>query len=446
MSKEKVLIVIFIIALALRLFAVMNLPPRYKIPVSDAASYDTMALNLLAGKGFINSSTGLPTSFQMPGYSAFLAFVYLIFGHTYTAVRIIQCIMGALLCIIIYGIAKIAFDKKTALLSAAILAFYQPYLFYSFYGGPGFLLSENLFTFLTALFLFYLLKDSGSPGIKMGILSGILLGLATLTRPPLALFPLFLFCWLLYRMKFSVISAAKKILPLLAGFMLILSPWTLRNYYFHKAFVPFVTEGGLVLLAGNNHLAKGGTLTQPGIDSLLTEEDRSRLSNMSEVEKDRMYRRYAKDFLLKNYKKVPKLFFKKLLVFWDMYGVDYDSAGNIVGRPYNIWYSIVFIFALFGIGASIKSKPNIYALLLITLFFYFSVLAAISGGDPRYRYPIEPYLIIFAGSGIFAIYNAFRNKLLSFAVISTIIGINLLFYAYSDLVLNGARRLIGLLL
>ena len=440
-NEKKILALIFIVALALRLIAVMNLPSRYQIPVADAGQYDDLAINLLAGEGFVDSNTGLPTSWRVPLYPLFLAGIYSIFGHNYAAVRIIQCIMGALLCLVIFYIGKMLFDRKIALLSAAILASYQPFIFHLYWGGPAFLLSENLFTFLLALLVFSLIRNLFVQfSLKNCVIAGILIGLLTLTRPVIALFPLFLFGLLLYKNKYSFIFTLKKTLPLLVSFILVILPWTVRNYFIHKAFVPFSTQGGFVLLACNNPYAKGSGLVD--VESLLTEEEKNQLSKMSEVEIDNMYRKHAKEFSFKNYKKLPRLYFKKLLGLWDIYTTDWDPDGSC-RRRYNIWYSIVLMFASFGIVKSVKSKLNINISLLILLFLYLSIIAMIFCGSPRFRNPIEPYLIIFASVGIFKIYNGFANKFLSCTIIGFVIAINFLFYAKADLILNYARHVLN---
>lgn len=442
LNEKNILALIFIIALILRLVAVFNLPPRYQIPLADASEYDKLAMNLLAGKGLVDTVTGLPTSWRVPLYPLFLAFIYLIFGHSYFAARIIQSILGALLCVIIFYIGKITFNRKVGLLSAIILSCYQPFIFYAFYGGPTFLLSENLFTFLLALLVLSLIKDfTKSFPPKGGFISGILNGLLTLTRPVAGLFPAVIFILLLFKNKYSLVLSVNKILPLLIGFILVILPWTVRNYFIHKAFIPFSTEGGLALACGNNPYVKGdGLVPQAAIDKLLTEADKKRLSTMSEIEIDKMYRKYAKEFLLKNYKKIPKIFFRKVITLWDLYITDYDSTGQ-VKRKYNLWYSIVFIFALFGIVRSIKFKLNINSSLLISLFLYFTIIAIITVGGQRFRYPAEPYLIIFASVGAFTIFERFKKKFLSYLIIAIVIGINLLFYIYSDSVLNFARSI-----
>ncbi len=444
-NERKILALIFLAALALRIFAVINLPQRYQTPAVDAQEFDKLAMNILSGKGFaidtnagkafITDGKAYPTSWRVPLYPIFLAVIYSTFGHNYFVVRIIQAIMSALLCIIIFYIAQRAFNLKIALLSATILVFYQPLIFYLYFGGPVFLFSENLFIFLFALFLLFLIKNLfENNSLENIIISGFLMGLLVLTRPFIALFPLLLFILFLYKNKYAVKPALKTMFMLLFVFILTILPWTVRNYFVQKAFVPISTEGGFALLSGNNPSARGGGVID--VTKFLTNEERNSLDKMSEFQRDQMYRSHAREFLLKNYKIIPRLFFKKLLVLWDVFGTDHEFGGV---RVFNIWYSVILIFALFGIFKF--AKLNIYSMLLFSLFLYFSMISVIVAGEPRFRNPVEPYLIIFASAGIFAIYDNFKNKLLSCSVLGLIIMMNFLLYVYSDLILYWISKL-----
>lgn len=355
------IVLIFLIALTLRLVSVAGEHPA---PLVDAGQYDRIAVNLLTGR---YAEFDSPTAWRMPLYPLFLASVYSVFGHSYTVVRVVQSVMGALLCVVIFHIAKTMFNEKVGLLASCVTALYPPFLgFYLYWGGSGFLLSENLFMFLLALFVLALLK-------RKFILSGVLLGLLALTRPVIGLFPLVLL--FLYK---------KKAVPALIAFFLILSPWVVRNYLVFKTFIPFSTQGGFVLLATNNPLVSGGGLgTQKAVNKFLTKQDRGRIE-ISEIEKNKVYTEYGMMFF------TPKRLFKKLLLFWDIREFDYIPHYHI---RLNLWYIPVLLFAVIGI----ISKPD---KLFLFLLAYFSITAMLLASEPRFRYPLEPLLIIFASKGV----------------------------------------------
>jgi 4-amino-4-deoxy-L-arabinose transferase-like glycosyltransferase len=430
-----------LLALALRLVALVNMPEEFVIPPADSAEYDNFATDLLAGKGFIDHNTGMPTSRRVPLYPLFLASIYFIFGHNYFAVRFIQCFMSALLCVIIFYIGKTIFGRKVGLLSATILALYQPSIFSSYFGGPTFLLSENLSTFLLALLMLFLSREfKAQSSARNYFIPAVLMGLLLLTRPIFGPFMLFLFGLLVFKNKGSFLLRVERIVFLIVPFSLVVSPWVIRNYAVHKAFVPFSTAAGAVLLSGNNPLVRGSGIAD--VDVLLTPQEKDQVAQMSEPARDKFYRQRAREFLLKNYEKIPKLYLKKLLVGWDLYINRYNLDGS-VDRKYNLWYAIVLMFHLLGMAKAIRSRPDANILLFASLFIYISIIFMVFDGDPRFHYPIDPYLIILASLGIFSVYDFFKHKTYSFATIGSIIFINFLFYLYSDLFLNWVRRLLA---
>lgn len=70
----------------------------------DSAQYDEYARNLLAGKGYV-CGKGL-FAHRPPGYPLFLALIYSVFSYSLFAVKIVQCFLNALTCVITYFVGK----------------------------------------------------------------------------------------------------------------------------------------------------------------------------------------------------------------------------------------------------------------------------------------------------------------------------------------------------
>ena len=293
MNLKVVLAGIFVIALALRIIAVVGYSNEHKVLTPcDQRDYDKIAIDLVNGKGYIHPYSGLPSSWRAPAYPVFLAIIYKVFGHNYFIVRVIQAIMSALLCVLIFYIGAIAFSRKVGILSAAILAIYIPNILGWEYTGPNLLLTENLATLLLAVLTLLTVKH------RSNIFSGILIGAIVLTKPFFSFLPIFFFLVILHKERYLFKSAMKKILPVVAGIMIIILPWTVRNYFVHKAFVPITTQGGEGLMAGNNPLVYGGPICNYQI--LFTEKGVAKINKMPEVEIDKFYRNYAIDYLRNN--------------------------------------------------------------------------------------------------------------------------------------------------
>ena len=70
-------------------------------PSSDAAVYDRLARDLASGVGYVNEE-GLPTAYMPVGYPAFLAAIYMIFGHSWTAGVIANAFVSSLSVLLAY--------------------------------------------------------------------------------------------------------------------------------------------------------------------------------------------------------------------------------------------------------------------------------------------------------------------------------------------------------
>ena len=108
MSRPRILLLLFGIALVCRLGAAtlvesLNESPR---PGSDDAEYDSYAWNLAQGRGFRGLSPDVLdqnhlTAYRPPGTSVVWAGVYTLFGHSYAAVRVLHCVVGALTVLLV---------------------------------------------------------------------------------------------------------------------------------------------------------------------------------------------------------------------------------------------------------------------------------------------------------------------------------------------------------
>lgn len=378
-KKRLFLITVFIVALIIRLAYVI---PIKEIPTSDAWEYSNIATNLVEHREYAHTP-GNPTMYRAPGYPFFIALIYSLFGvKNYLAVRIIQALLGTLLCLITYFIAEKIFDERVGKWAAVISIFYSFFIYYC-----GALLSELLFTLLLAITILFLIKVHEAFKIKYGILSGILLGFSALTRPIIAFFPILLFFWML-----SIRVSSKKTLGLfiimILFMLLIISPWTVRNYLICHDFIPLGAEGGQTLYMGNNPLATGG-----GDMQHLPEFDK-----LPEAARDRAYYKKGLGFIRQNPARFFRLSLNKFIRFWRLYPHrihSIESKHQIISL---LSYGILFPFFL--LGLLLGWKKNRKALLLYLLLIYFTIMHMIFVAQIRFRLPIEPYIIIFGALGI----------------------------------------------
>ncbi len=218
----KKIILLFILGLLVGILVFCYLPNTNHLK-SDDVGYDLLARNILSGHGFsvAESPPYAPTNIRTPVYPIFLASIYSIFGHNYNAVFIIQILMSGLTALLVYFIAFKSFasyQRQVASLSY-ILVLFCPFLWFF----ARMLFTETLVTFLVTLSILFIILSLKKGRYWLFFSSGLIMGLALLTRPAMVLLPIFLIFLIILakekRDKFS--SLAKKCVICVFGVMFI---------------------------------------------------------------------------------------------------------------------------------------------------------------------------------------------------------------------------------
>src|SRR5436305_13890092 len=125
-SKARFFLLAMLAALALRLFLVW----RFPAVVDDSRLYADIAKNWLQHGiyGITNSGQIVPTLSRLPGYPAFLAAIFAVFGlDNFKAVLLIQVLLDLGTCFLIAGMARRLFSDRAAK-AAFLLAGLCPFL------------------------------------------------------------------------------------------------------------------------------------------------------------------------------------------------------------------------------------------------------------------------------------------------------------------------------
>lgn len=309
------------LALIIRLIYVL-LNPSPAI-VDDSLHYDDIALNLAAGNGFSLSNEHLleadrpedggpaATARRPPLYPVLLSLLYRLAGHNYLAVLIVQAIIGALTCYLIYALALNAFGSRLAALTALTLAaVYPPFVHYC----AG-ILTETVFLALTMAAFLAAHEAVRGRRLSASAAAGILGGLATLCRPTAMFFlPLqgVLLLWALGGPG-AMRRWLSHMLAYAVAFSFVMSPWVVRNYAVFDTFIPGFTSAGYNLFMGTYPPSRGLANLDPRFQP---EELRKELESAGEIEADAIFRKAA----LKNVTSQPfeyaKLVSMKLVRSW----------------------------------------------------------------------------------------------------------------------------------
>ena len=216
----------------------------------DTTAYVTLAERVLGGD--IGLGPGL--YFVSPFYIYFLAAV-LALTHSFTAVRIVQGLLGAAAVGLVYVAAHEWFGRRAAWLAAAMAALTGLFTFYE-----GLILQAALDPFLTAAAIACLALGLTRGSRRWCILAGVAYGLQICNRPNVAI-PAFGAALLLVANRRWRLAAA-----LATGVALALAPTTARNIVVSGYWSPLTSShGGLNFYVGNNANADGTYQPVPGI-------------------------------------------------------------------------------------------------------------------------------------------------------------------------------------
>lgn len=380
MSKNKVAILIFLLSVTVRIFYVCSI--SHAPLENDALEYNSLGVFLSQGKGYINAS-GESTAFRPPIYPLFLATIYSVAGYNLLWVRLLQAILGAGICVFAYFITTKIFDKKIAILSGAVCCLYPPLIV-----NVSQIMTETLFTFLLVFGIWMIISKDRLLNL---IMSGFVFGLALLTRPFIIFFFPFLFLWLVLHDKYK---SFKGIAILIIGVLLVLTPWTIRNYSKLNAFVPFSNIGGLTLY--NSYMVPQKGFGYNSLEEL--NDEYFKIDN--ETDKNKYLIKKTIEYIKDNPIKVIQLTAIKALIF--IYPFDGYWYPVSFGSKYNIFWGIILCFSVLGIVIHFNDK-NTDKKLIYFLFISFLIGIMLFYGSPRFRLPIEPLLICFAAGAFLRI-------------------------------------------
>jgi len=387
--KNNVVFLIFLIAFLVRLGFVIN---ETGIPSSDAASYDSLGLSISKGYGYIYDN-GIPDSFRPPFYPAFLAIIYKFFGHSYFAVRFIQSIIGALTAVFVFLIGRKIYGFFIGLLASFVSIAYLPFI-----KSSCLLLTENIFTFILILIVFYLIKIQKNGKFGDSIVLGLLLGISLLTRSTMALFILFIMPVFIHSKDLNFAQCSKKYAVVLLFFTIVLSPWIIRNYIVYRALVPVSSQGGIGFYSSY--------CPRDGIFGLMAASDDPVVIEASKISspilQSNFFVKKTIDFIINNPKKVLMLELKKVMYFWAP--LDWEIVGN---KWFNAIYMIMLPFFAIGFISALKEFRKFYPVLIPIV--YFQIISLIFYGSPRFRLPVDPYIFIIGMAGIMEVFKYLKK-------------------------------------
>ena len=415
-------LLILITAISIRVIYLNQISslPTFEHPIMDEKYHVELAEQ-------INSESGLPAEpfYRAPFYPYFLAFLYNSTDDSIYWTRLIQLIIGSFLPLFIYALSLRLFNRKVAVWSGFIAAFYPTLIFFE-----ASLLIESIMGLLTVLLIWQLYRCERTLSVLDFVLAGIILGLAGLARPNILMLGPFLFIWiyLIIKPKLGWPKSILRFALIGLGSLIVILPITIRNKTVGNDSVFIAWQGGFNFYLGNNQMASGWSATVEGIDYsweggynqsiALAEKVEGRTLKFSEIS-DFWYAQAWKEILADPGHFIA-LQFKKIRLLINGFEIP-NNQSTYFAREFSwilkplLFNKIIFFpfgilapLAIIGIAFSVQHWRQY--LLMYLIVFSWSITLLMFFVCDRYRQPLIPFLFPFAVYGIYQLVAMYKKR------------------------------------
>jgi len=404
---------------------------------------------------FQDSFWGEGAYFRAPLYPYFLALLAFITKSSVFWAKLLQSLICFGTTFFIYRLTEHLFNRNSAITAGFIYAFYGTLIFYE-----TMFLIPILFVFFSVWGMYRYIYFFESKSFKTWGLTGLIFGLAAISRPNILLVIPFLMLWHFLRNKISSSFLKKIALPLIMalGVLVAIIPVTIRNQIVTGEFILISSQGGINLYLGNNPDADGLTMLMPEIEldesvswrqfGTVTKIAAEKINGheMSDAEISSFWTDQAIDFIVNNPGDFLNLVWEKTVYlvngFENSDNIDiYHQRSKSILYSLLLWSKLFFfpfglLLPLFVAGVYINRKETIkLAPLYIYLIAYIPsiVLFLVTA---RHRLSLIPFLIIIAAAGLVKLpklFKPFKAKPLVTSLLLFIISFVLINRTYYDL-------------
>lgn len=391
-SRQVILpLALFLFALAVRVAYLRDLPqnPLFdNFPQTlDHYNFDQSAISLSQGDLLARA----PNNNFAPLYKYFLGLIYWLFGRNFYAVYLIQFMMGAFSCVLVYWIARDLFGTRAGVLASLGLSLYATQIVYE-----GIILRASFISFW-GLLSFYLLSRLPH-AYSASRLTGAALALSMFFQSrPNTLICLPLACVYLRQYVFALLDSSRKTRGwIVFGGVLTLSfvPLLTQCYLVHDRFVFFDAGGAHALISGNLTAYSGTGLESEAVENYRKENDFSYPSVIS--------------YLFRQTHEAPFEYFQLYLrkLFYYLNGFEppsnlsvylFQEYSNILSLTWKE-FALYSSLGLIGMVLAVKHGKNVF--LLHSYIVSLSLGVLLFHIVARYRLPAVPYFIIFSAYAV----------------------------------------------
>ena len=361
----------------------------------DAVHYYNLTVNFLEGEGWQDLKGR--KSYLPPFITIELLPSLAIFGAKVDVARWTMVVISSSIAPALFLVArKITCRSDVAIITSTLWIFCPAAVFFS-----NRVLTESTAALMVVFCTGSFMWTASCKRNSAAALTGILWGLMALNRTIFLGFPIVLLLSEIVLSKFLVLQwrwRARQWIIALVLWILVLLPWTARNYVEHEVFMPTSSAIGMGLLITNGNL--GHPSVQAGLYHDAEPPELAVLDPaIHEIERDQLARELTIAGIRQNWMHLPGAVLMRAVNYWTPRANPSDisiTRQDLLTIPV---YTALFIF--FFSSPFLRSWRRNWPALIVILFTFGIALA--SWGTPRFRFPAEPLIFLGATVGFLAV-------------------------------------------
>jgi tetratricopeptide (TPR) repeat protein len=442
---------IFAVALLVRVVHIWQIhrAPFFSVLMGDARGYDAWAQRIAAGDWI-----GTEVFYQAPLYPYFLGTIYAVAGRSLLLVRICQALVGSAACVLLALAARRLFSKTAGLVAGVALALYAPAIFFDSLIQKSVL--DVFFVCLTIWLMSAILTSgaraslarsdrtvgaeiarpvlggAGSAPIRLWLFLGLAMGALALTRENALVLVAVILLWALVERPSSTFrtktntravrqtqgtphrSGLAAAGSFVLGLAIVLAPVAIRNFAVGGGFYLTTSQFGSNLYIGNNPRSDG-TYMSLRYGRGAPEYERQDATELAEkavgrsltpAEVSSFWTDRAMAFVTSQPGAWLRLLGRKFLLLWnadEMLDTESQETYAEWSVPLRVlsWighFGVLAPLALFGAWIAWPDRRRLWVFYAMTLAYAASVILFYVFA--RYRFPLVPFLVLFASYGI----------------------------------------------